>query len=362
MLKKNWVLPLFTLGLVCVTFLIFKSVLSYILISAVIALIARPLFSRIKKLNIGKLSISPGIASLSAILSIYAVVFGLIMIFVPAVVKEARIITEINPSDAVQAIQEPVKNIEQLLNTFTDQPISLQKYFTEKTSSIINISAVSSWINTFTAFTGNLFISFFAITFITFFFLKDSKIILKNIYAIIPFEFRDETDHVLSKVKTKLTRYFIGICIETLLVFTLNAIGLFAIGVENFLIIALFAGVINVIPFIGPLIGILFGSIILITTNYTLDWSTEIMPMIGYICGVMIITQLLDNFIFQPLIFSNSVQAHPLEIFLVILIAGNIYGILGMMVAIPTYSVLRVIVKEIRNSSKVLNDIYNTTE
>ena len=179
---------------------------------------------------------------------------------------------------------------------------------------------------------------------------------------ILPFTFRDEASEILIQVKSKLTRYFVGLCVEILLVFTINAIGLWTIGIENFLIIALFAGVINVIPYIGPLIGILFGAIIVITTNYQLGWENDLMPLLGYTAMIMIITQLLDNFIFQPFIYSNSVNAHPLEIFLVILVAGNLYGIIGMMVAIPSYSVLRVIIKEIRDSSKFLNDIYETTE
>lgn len=179
---------------------------------------------------------------------------------------------------------------------------------------------------------------------------------------ILPFTFRDEASEILVQVKSKLTRYFVGLCVEILLVFTINAIGLWTIGIENFLIIALFAGVINVIPYIGPLIGILFGAIIVITTNYQLGWENDLMPLLGYTAIIMISTQLLDNFIFQPFIYSNSVNAHPLEIFLVILVAGNLYGIIGMMVAIPSYSVLRVIIKEIRDSSKFLNDIYDTTE
>jgi predicted PurR-regulated permease PerM len=179
---------------------------------------------------------------------------------------------------------------------------------------------------------------------------------------ILPFTFRDEASEILIQVKSKLTRYFVGLCVEILLVFTINAIGLWTIGIENFLIIALFAGVINVIPYIGPLIGILFGFIIVITTNYQLGWENDLMPLLGYTAMIMISTQLLDNFIFQPFIYSNSVNAHPLEIFLVILVAGNLYGIIGMMVAIPSYSVLRVIIKEIRDSSKFLNDIYDTTE
>lgn len=362
MLKKNWQLPLFTLGLVCISFFIFRSVLSYILISGVFALVARPLYIRLKKLHIGKLRISPAIASLLSILGIYAILFTLIMTFVPAVAKEAKVITQINPSEALIAIQEPVQNIENILNIYTDQPISLQKYFTEKATSLISVSTVSSWLNAFSAFTGNVFISFFAITFITFFFLKDSQLIIRNVYAIIPFDLRDETDEAIVLIKSKLTRYFIGLCIEILLVFTVNAVGLYIIGIKNCLIIALFAGVINVIPYIGPLIGILFGTIIVVTTNYTLDWGSELLPLLSYTGGIMVLTQLLDNFIFQPYIYSNSVNAHPLEIFLVILIAGNLYGIIGMMVAIPSYSVLRVIIKEIRENSKVLNDIYHTSE
>lgn len=361
MLKKKWILPLFTLGLVVLTFVVFKSVLSYILISAVLALVIRPLFTKLKRLHIGKLKISPAIASLTSIVGLYSIILILIMIFIPAVAREAKIITQIDPNEALKAIQEPLQSIEATLNKFTDKSISLENYFAEKATSVINISAISSWINTLTAFTGNLFISFFAITFITFFFLKDSRIIIDNIYKIIPFGLRDETDEVITQVKSKLTRYFIGLFIEVLLVFTFNATGLYTIGIENCLIIALFAGVINVIPYIGPLIGILFGIIIVVTTNYTIDFN-QLLPLLGYTTGIMVGTQLLDNFIFQPYIYSNSVNAHPLEIFLVILIAGNSYGIIGMMVAIPAYSVIRVIVKEARESSKILNEIYKPTE
>lgn len=360
MLKKNWLLLLFSLGLVIVVFFIFKSVLSYILIAGVIALITRPLCKKLSGVQIKGFKLNTGFAALLSLLSFYAILFTLIMLFIPSIVEEASTITSIDTEKAFYAIQEPIQKLENTLNNYTDQPFSLENYLTDKISSIINITAISGWLNTFTSFTGNLFISFFAITFITFFFLKDSQLIIQNIYAIIPFKLRDETDTVLAQVKTKLTRYFIGICVEILLVFTINSLGLWTIGIKNFFIIALFAGVINVIPYIGPLFGIVFGTIIVITTNYMLDWSTELLPLIGYTSLIMIITQLLDNFVFQPLIYSNSVNAHPLEIFLVILIAGNLYGIIGMMVAIPAYSVARVIVKEFRNNSKFLDEIYKS--
>lgn len=359
MLRKNWILLLFSIGLLVIVFFLFKSVLSYIIISGVITLITRPIFKKLIGLKVGKIKLGKSISALLTLLAFYTIGAILIMIFIPSIVKEASVITSIDTEEAFNAIKEPLQNLEASLNQYTDQPFSVQNYVKEKTASLINITAISGWINSLTAFTGNLFVSFFAITFITFFFLRDATLILKNIYAIIPFRLRDETDSVLTQVKYKLTRYFIGICIEVLLVFTFNSIGLWSIGIKNFFIIAFFAGIINVIPYIGPLFGIIFGIIIVITTNYTLDWSTELLPLIGYCSLVMIITQLLDNFIFQPLIYSNSVNAHPLEIFLVILIAGNIYGIVGMMVAIPLYSVGRVIIKEFRQNSKMLDEIYS---
>lgn len=361
MFKKSWILPLFSLSLIVLTFIVFKSVLSYIIISGVLALLTRPLYKKIKNLHLGKYRLSKGLSSITTILVFYSILLSLIMIFIPAVAKEVKVITQISPSQALKAIQEPIEYIESSLNRFTDKQISVQNYVTEKFTSLINVSAISSWINKLTAFTGNLFISFFAVTFITFFFLKDSKVIMENIYKIIPFGLRNDTDDVLIQVKYKLTRYFIGLCIEILLVFTINALGLYAIGIKNFLIIAFFAGLINVIPYIGPLIGILFGLLIVVTTNYNLDIET-VLPLLSYTAVIMIATQLLDNLIFQPYIYSNSVNAHPLEIFLVILITGNLYGIVGMMLAIPAYSVARVIIKEARGNSKILEDIYKPTE
>ena len=144
MLKKKWILPLFTLGLVILTFVVFKSVLSYILISAVLALVTRPLYTKLKRLHIGKFRISPALSALTSIAGFYSIIFVLIMIFIPAVAQEAKIITQIDSDEALRAIQEPLQNVEFALNKFTDQPISLQDYFTKKVNSLINISAISS--------------------------------------------------------------------------------------------------------------------------------------------------------------------------------------------------------------------------
>jgi len=358
MFKKAWLLPIFTIGLLITSFIVFRSVLTNIALSAVFALITRPLFLKLSKIKIKSFSISSGIAALLSIIIYYSLVFLFLATFIPAVAKETQVITKINPQELISSLEVPIKKIEKIISSYSEEKISIQDYLKVKLTSVINISAISKWVNVFTSLTGDLFISFFAISFITFFFIKDAKLINEAIYSIIPQTLRNDTNDVINQVKTKLTRYFVGICIEVGVVFFVNALGLWAINLESFLVIAIFAGIINIIPYVGPLIGIIFGCLIVLTTNYQIPFTTELLPLIGYTCLIMVLTQLLDNIILQPIIYSNSVNAHPLEIFLVILIAGNSYGIIGMIVAIPIYSVIRVIIKEIRVNSKFLNEIY----
>lgn len=358
MIKKSWILSIFTVGLIIVLFLIFRSVLTFLAVSAVFTLVSRPLFLSLKQIKIKTFSLNSSLAAILTMLTFYSAVFVFLALFIPSIAKETQMITKINPKELMKSLEQPISNMEGMIMDFTGDKISIHSYLNEKLTSIINISTISDWVNILSGVTGDIFISFFAISFITFFFIKDSRLIIHNIYSIIPYTFRDETDIVMSEVKTKLSRYFVGICIEVFLVFTVNAIGLWSINVNSFLVIALFAGIINVIPYVGPLIGILFGCAIVLTTNNELPFLEELLPLIGYTALVMAFTQLLDNLILQPLIYSNSVNAHPLEIFLVILIAGNSYGIIGMIVAIPIYSVIRVLIKEFRGNSKFLNEIY----
>ncbi len=83
-----------------------------------------------------------------------------------------------------------------------------------------------------------------------------------------------------------------------------------------------------------------------VASHITMDFSTVVIPLVFNMVLVLAITQLIDNVIFQPVIFSNSVRAHPLEIFVVVLAAGFAAGIPGMLLGIPAYTVLRVFARE----------------
>ena len=144
----------------------------------------------------------------------------------------------------------------------------------------------------------------------------------------------------------QLSRYFIGVAIETAAIFVLAAIGLWCFNVEEYIIIALFAAVLNIIPFIGPIIAMTIACLLVITGAHDLPFYSEVLPLIYKTIGVLIAVHLIDSFVLQPYIYSSSVNAHPLEIFLVILLTGNIAGIVAMIFAVPAYSVLRIVITE----------------
>ena len=201
---------------------------------------------------------------------------------------------------------------------------------------------------------GNIAIALFSILFILFFFLKEENITNYIINNFFTETFSKHISNILPKIKRTLFRYALGLSLQMTGIFLIVYIGLRIVGVESALVIAVFAAFINLIPYVGPMIGAIFGLILGLGQAYALD------PTIGFgllalkIALVFATAQLTDNFVYQPLIFSNSINAHPLEIFIVISIAGLLGGIFGMVIAVPTYSMLRIVGKEFLTNSKFI--------
>jgi len=224
---------------------------------------------------------------------------------------------------------------------------------------VLEISKVSNLFGSVAGIFGNIFVALFSISFITFFFLKDGSLFGDTIALMVSAKHEDSVAHVLESIKNLLMRYFLGLFIEVTLVGVLVTTGLTIVGVgfSHAIVIGLFAGMMNVIPYIGPIIGAIFGMIVGLAINVNMEFYTEILPILGYMGIVFVIVQIIDNVFFQPLIYSNSVNAHPLEIFLVILMAGSMAGIVGMVLAIPAYTIIRVIAKEFFNRYRIVKKI-----
>lgn len=355
---------LIIVGISLLVFLLwyFQSLVAYILIAAVLSLIGNPLVTLIRRIRIKNFRPSRALAAGLTLLLIWTFIFLFFSIFIPVVAKEINYFSKIDVQAVINSLQEPLTRIEKFFNKMSpasEEPFSFQNYAGEKIFSFFEWSLLTNFLKSFASVLGDIFIAIFSISFILFFLLKEEGLLGRAILSLIPKNYKDEVSHILSSVNHLLKRYFIGIIIEVMSVAFLITIGLTIIGVKinHALIIASFAAIMNVIPYIGPIIGAVFGIFMGIVTHINLDFYTELLPLITLMAAVFISVQIADNVLFQPLIYSSSVNAHPLEIFLVIMMAGNLAGILGMVLAIPSYTILRVIAKEFFNNIEVVKKL-----
>jgi predicted PurR-regulated permease PerM len=175
----------------------------------------------------------------------------------------------------------------------------------------------------------------------------------------VPDQYTDNFSRALYSIKNLLTRYFIGILIQSTCIMILIDIGMTIVGIDfqQALVMGLILGILNVIPYVGPWLGLFIAIIMGVASHINMDFKTVVVPLVYYMIIVEAITHLIDNIVFQPIIFSNSVRAHPLEIFVVILAAGFAAGIPGMILGIPAYTVIRVFAREFFYNFKAVQKI-----
>ncbi|WP_010135709.1 AI-2E family transporter [Ochrovirga pacifica] len=319
-------------------FIQIQTILVYILISAVLTLISRPM---LKFLN-QKLKIKN---NLSAVISMGVYIFIIAIIinaFAPLISKQSENIALLN-SEAFKLKMEHLSNeINSYLLTRNIDILEKTKTF-DVMPSLKNIPNI---LNLILASIGSFSMGLFSVLFITFFFMSDSRILSRGTFAFIPKQHIIHAARSLEIIKDLLSRYFIGLVLQISVLFIIYTLVLSIFDIENALIIAFLCALFNLIPYIGPLIGGIIMFVLATTNNLDLDFQTQILPNTLYIMSGYLFAQLLDNFVSQPLIFSKSVKSHPLEIFLVIMIFGSLFGVIGMVVSIPCYTAIKVIAKE----------------
>jgi predicted PurR-regulated permease PerM len=365
MQNRKYILLAVALVVIGVIVWYFKTIFLYILVAAILSLLGRPFVKLYSRIRIGKFKPSPALCAMGAMMSIMLIFLSMIAVFIPLILDEIRIISSIDPQMVSESFHGPMQAIEAKLNAYNNDPasyISIETYVQQKLGDIFSFTRVSSILNSIVSLTGSLIVAFFAIAFMTFFFLKDEKLIYNSVLLLTPEKHSRTVKVIMLESQELLGRYFIGVCIEVAVVTSLIAIGLYILGIQNALIIAFFAGIINIIPYVGPLIGAAFGILIGVSTNLHLEFYAGILPLIGKIASVFVVVQLIDGLFLQPMIYSNTVKAHPLEIFLVILFAGSLAGIPGMVLAIPAYTIIRVIAKEFLQNFRIVRKLTEDLE
>ena len=255
-------------------------------------------------------------------------------------------------------IDEPLTNIQNFMidKLGMAQDFSLTESLLTSFKEILNIGTINSLLSGTVSVVGNTAIAIFSILFISFFFIKEDGLFKSIVLTITPQKYGENISRAIDSIMHLLKRYFTGILLESTIMFTFVSVVLRLFGMvsTDALTIATFVGVLNVIPYIGPLIGLCLGLTIALLSPIAGVATVGTLLIVG---GTILTAQAIDNFVLQPVLYSNSVHAHPLEIFLVILIAGSVGGVVGMLFAIPSYNVIRVFAKEFFNNIRVVQKL-----
>jgi predicted PurR-regulated permease PerM len=342
---------LITAILGCLILLFFyqiQSVLIYLIVSFILTLIGNPILDFFKR----RLKFKHIFATIVTLFIFILIIAGFIMMFIPLVLSQGQNLSLLNTSEIEKNIIQLVNQISLFLDS---HHIDSSKMLKEANiTSKINFNIIPNFLNAILGTISSFGMGLGAVLFITFFFLKDRLIFIIGAKKLIPDSHQDQILNSLEKINHLLSRYFIGLLLQLFIVFLLYLIVLIIFGVPNALVIAFLCAVLNIIPYIGPLIASVLAAILTMISNLGSDFQTEILPTTIYVLIGFWIVQVIDNNLSQPIIFSKSVSSHPLEIFLVILIAGFLFGILGMIIAVPLYTIIKVMGKEFFPENKII--------
>ncbi|MBX2875028.1 MAG: AI-2E family transporter [Saprospiraceae bacterium] len=355
------------LGLVLLGLLLymFRAIVGYILIAWVLSMVGQPFMRFFRKyVRIRKWQAGPSISAALTIICLFVIVIFVVALFVPMLIDQANNLSGVSYAAIGEAIEEPYRQVIKWMEKrgFTPTYGSAEDMLSDQLKGWFQPAAIGDYFSSFLSMAGNLMMGIFSVVFITFFFLKEDGLFTLFIVSLVPNRFEIQVSNAIEDISHLLTRYFAGILLQVTVITLFVSVLLTILGVPNAVLIGLFAALINVIPYIGPLIGAAFGVFLTISANVDLEFYTQLLPLIIKVVVVFGAMQLLDNFVLQPYIFSNSVLAHPLEIFIVILMGAQINGINGMVLAIPVYTVLRVVAREFLIQFKIVQRITGRME
>jgi len=331
-----------TTGALLLLYILFliQPVIYFLFIALIVTMIGNPIVRFLET----KLKFNHIAAVVVTMIFFILLLAGFIMMFVPLIISQSE---NLSLLDTAKLQNDLTQLAERINNYFSDRNIDTENLLKESNiASKINLNFIPNFLNSFLGTLGNIGMAIGSIIFITFFFLKDKKLFTINAKKILPTEHEDKILNSFRKINHLLSRYFIGLIGQITILFVLYLIVLLIFGVQNAFIIAFITALLNIIPYVGPLIATILVAVLTMLGHLDPQsqgdmFSTTLYVLIGYS-----VAQIIDNNVTTPLIFSNSVNSHPLEIFIVILASGFLFGVLGMIVAVPIYTIIKVVAKE----------------
>ena len=322
-----------------------QTVIYYLLIAAVVSLIGRPIVQLLKRIKFGNT-----FSSVSTIAILMTTFFGIVSLLLPVIFEQAKNLSLLNVN-AFEATATKLMN--ELSIYLREYGIDLQSWV-DRSLAEVDYSFLPDAINTVLNGLSGFTIGVFSVIFISFFFLRDSGLLERMVMVFVADKNVKRVEKSILSIKNLLSRYFIGLLVQITVLFIIYTLVLLIFGIPNAVTIALVCALLNIIPYLGPIIGTVLIIFLTMTSNLDASFASVTLPKTIYVFIGFTVGQLIDNFLTQPYVFSTSVKSHPLEIFIIILIGGLLFGPLGMIIAVPSYTALKVIFKEFYAHNKIV--------
>ena len=329
-------------------------VVVYVASAAILAILGRPLVRVISSVTLAGRRLSRGVAAAVTLVAIWIIAGGLLSLFAPLVLNKVYELANLDWSAITQMVRQWLISAESYIesNLPIDLP-SLELMLKDRVWSLFTpemLEGVAGYVL-------SAAIAFFSISFITFFFLKEDGLFYKGVALFFPDKYHENVYRALDSITKLLSRYFAGLLVESLMLMTVVSVVMMLFGMEvsDALIIGLIMGVMNVVPYAGPVIG----ASISMMLSMLAPIDGNMLFTVAVLVSTIVVVKLIDDFIIQPTLYSERVQAHPLEVFLVILVAGYIGGVWGMLLAIPLYTILRVFAREFLSEYSIVQKLTN---
>jgi predicted PurR-regulated permease PerM len=341
----------------------FSEIVAYVLVAWVISMLGQPIMRFFhNRVRIGKRRVPPSVSALLVLSFFLLIIISLISIFVPLVVTQANNLSQVDYNTFTNGLKQPIQHLTDwghrfgLIKPKEDILITLQHAF----STWFSPTLVSDFFRNILMTASSVAIGTVSVLFISFFFLKERNMFTEFVAQLVPNQHDAGVREAVSDTTTMLSRYFSGLLLQMFFVVFFLTIALWLLGIENAILIAIFAALINIVPYLGPMMGCAFALFITVSSSLHLDFYDETVPMLIKVTALFGAMQFLNDWIVQPAIFSNRVAAHPLEIFIITLVGAKIGGIGGMILAIPTYTVIRIVAREFFNHIRIVRKITST--
>lgn len=341
-------------------FWFFGDIVFYVLIAGVLAIMCQPLVSKVSSVKLFGRSLPRWVGAIVGVLSVWVVIVLFFVLLIPLISGKLNDLAHLDYQSLLSSLREPMMDLGLFLEKYFRINISqasLTEMFTNWVREFVDSGSAGTLFSSLFSVAGNVVVAAVSISFIAFYFMKEDGLFLKILKAVVPTKYEDNVVRAVDSISSLLSRYFLGVLIQITIMMCVVSVILLLFGFElqDAIFVGFIEGVFNIIPYVGPWIGFILSALSGLT--FVGAGGMTIGYVVVVIAATILAAQAIDNYFISPRVFSRQVNAHPLEIFIVTLVAGSCSGVVGMLVAIPAYTVLRVLAKEFLYNYKLVRKL-----